>query len=53
MDYLRTELSKAMLGHLRRRWWFKLLQGFAITYLMYLFFFILGMIVTLLVAQPH
>jgi hypothetical protein len=53
MTRLSISLSTARLGHLRRPWWFKLVQGFAQTYLMYLFIFILGIVVTLLVTRPQ
>lgn len=50
---LRIALVKVELEHGRRPWWFRVLQRFAGSYLMYLFFFILGVIATLLVAQPR
>lgn len=51
VSQLRTALTLPALGHLRRPWWVKVLQVFAQNYLMYLFFFLLGVLVTLLVAR--
>ena len=53
IEHLRAMLTKAMIQHWQRPLWFTVVQRFAGSYLMYLFFFILGVSVTLLVAQPH
>jgi hypothetical protein len=53
LTQLRVALIKAEMEHWRRPWWLRVLQRFAVSYLMYLFFFILGVIVTLFVAQPR